>query len=208
MAKKSAHYVDNKKFSAAVIEYTVQAEKAEEAGLPIPQMSDYIGKSMLDLCEGISRKPNFIRYTYRDEMVGSAIERCFKSIMNFNKNAATRGGKPNAHAYFSQCAYWTMVQYIQAQEKEVDFRLTLITNSGLDSFVAPGDSDTIAAAQNYVDSLRASAGDYQENKAKSKTKHYGWTSPPGGDQRKAKKVVKPKPAPDPSGLENFMDNES
>ena len=55
MAKaKGAHYVDNKKFHQAMIEWKEKCRDAEEAGDDIPQISDYIGACFLKIANGLS----------------------------------------------------------------------------------------------------------------------------------------------------------
>lgn len=177
MSKTSAHYVNNKEFTKAVFEYVKRLNEAQEIGAPEPQITTYIGDTIMKICNGLARKPNFSRYSYRDEMISDAIENCLRAVSNYDIKASTRSGNPNAYGYFTQIAYWAMVRRIQKEEKETEFRIKMITNSGLESFVSEGDTESINAAYDYVDSLKSSASDYAHNKEKSKTSHYGWTGP-------------------------------
>ena len=74
--KKSIHYVNNNDFSTAVVTYVEKVEKAKEEKSPVPKGPDYIATCFLRIAEGLSHKANFIRYTYRDEMVMDAVENC------------------------------------------------------------------------------------------------------------------------------------
>lgn len=85
--KQSVHYVNNKEFSAAVAEYVKSAKKAKVNETEVPRIPNYIGECFMKICEGLSRKPNFIRYSYRDEMVMDAVENCVKAIANFDRTA-------------------------------------------------------------------------------------------------------------------------
>ena len=78
---KRPHYVDNKKFSQAVVDYVTTVRAAESAGKPIPVVPNYIGECFLKICEGLSNKINFNRYTYREEMVMDAVENCLKAFL-------------------------------------------------------------------------------------------------------------------------------
>ena len=62
---KGAHYVDNKKFHQAMIDWKEKCKDAEEAGDEVPQITDYIGSCFLKIANGLSYRPNFINYTYR-----------------------------------------------------------------------------------------------------------------------------------------------
>ena len=78
--QKNAHYVDNKKFHQAMIEWKEKCKDAEEAGDDIPRISDYIGECFLKIANGLSYRPNFINYTYRQEMISDGIENCLQYI--------------------------------------------------------------------------------------------------------------------------------
>jgi hypothetical protein len=68
MAKN--HYVNNKDFFAAMVEFreSVNIAKAEEK--PRPRVSDYIGHCIKEIAVNLARKPNFMNYPFRDEMIG------------------------------------------------------------------------------------------------------------------------------------------
>ena len=83
-AKQGEHYVNNKEFTAAVAEHNAAVVLAEEEGKTPPQMSNYIGECIYKIATRLSTRPNFINYTYRDEMICDAIENCIQYIKNFN----------------------------------------------------------------------------------------------------------------------------
>ena len=112
MSKNKAHYVNNKEFSEAVFDYAVEAHKAREKNKPQPKVTDYIAKCFIKIAEGLSHRPNFVRYTYREEMVMDAVENCLRAIGNYNIEAATRTGKPNAFSYFTQICYYAFIRRI------------------------------------------------------------------------------------------------
>jgi hypothetical protein len=94
--KQSIHYVNNAEFSQAVVDYVTVVNECQKNNTEIPKVPDYIAQCFLRISEGLSHKSNFIRYTYREEMVMDAVENCLKAILNYNLEAATRTGKPNA----------------------------------------------------------------------------------------------------------------
>lgn len=154
--KEKPHYVNNAQFSQAVVDYvkTVREAKKEERQLPI--VTDYIAQCFLKICEGLSHKANFVRYTYREEMVMDAVENCLKAIENYDIDKATRTGKPNAFAYFTQIAWYAFLRRIEKEKKQQDIRLKYISESGLDTILeSEGDNDeAIRQTQAFVDELR------------------------------------------------------
>jgi hypothetical protein len=75
--KRSIHYVNNKEFLAALIEYKKDIEDAESNGLPKPPIPNYIGECILKIATHLSFKPNFVNYMFKDDMISDGIENCF-----------------------------------------------------------------------------------------------------------------------------------
>jgi len=69
--KAKKNYINNADFMAALMAYKEAKRLNDNA--PIP---NYIGECFMKIAEGLSHKPNFINYTYRDEMIGDGIENC------------------------------------------------------------------------------------------------------------------------------------
>jgi len=92
--EKKKHYVNNRDFSNAVVEYVNEKNTALEAGNDAPIVPNYVAECFLKIAEGLSHRPNFVRYTYREEMVMDAVENCLKAVGNYNIETATRTGKP------------------------------------------------------------------------------------------------------------------
>lgn len=158
MAKrKSIHYVNNAEFSKAVVEYVKTVVKAKEAKEPLPVVPDYIAECFLRISEGLSHKSNFIRYTYREEMVMDAVENCLKAVENYNIEAATRTGNPNAFAYFTQISWYAFLRRIAKEKRQQDIKLKYMTSSGVEEFIMigpDGDMGGATAATNFVDQLK------------------------------------------------------
>ena len=52
--KRSEHYVNNKMFYAALVEYNKDIKKAKENNLPKPRVSNYIGDCFLKIATHVS----------------------------------------------------------------------------------------------------------------------------------------------------------
>ena len=157
MAKKqNIHYVNNREFSNAVVEYCKILESAKQNSEELPKIPDYIAHCFLKIAEGLSHKSNFIRYTYREEMVMDAVENCLKAIENYNIEAATRTGNPNAFAYFTQISWYAFLRRIAKEKKQQDVKLKYLSQSGIEQYVY-GDMDDIAAKNvmnTFLDQLK------------------------------------------------------
>jgi hypothetical protein len=158
MAKReSIHYVNNAKFSQAVVEYCTELQAAKAARKnDLPKVTNYIAECFLKICEGLSHKHNFIRYTYREEMVMDAVENCLRAIENYNLEAATRSGNPNAFAYFTQIAWYAFLRRIAKEKKQQDIKLRYLSQSGLEEYIISetGDEAAVQVLQTFVDQLK------------------------------------------------------
>ena len=154
--RASIHYVNNAEFSQAVVDYVMTVREAKENMSVLPVVPDYIAQCFLRIAEGLSHKANFIRYTYREEMVMDAVENCLKAIENYNLEAATRTGKPNAFAYFTQITWYAFLRRIAKEKKQQDIKLKYLTKSGIENFIDNelGDETSQQVVGAFVDTLR------------------------------------------------------
>jgi methyl-accepting chemotaxis protein len=129
---------------------------------------DYIAKCFLKICEGLSHKSNFVRYTYREEMVMDAVENCLNAVGNYNIEAATRKGKPNAFGYFTQISWFAFIRRIKKEKKQQDVKLKYLAESGMEEFMIDPDEDPQVARtiQSFVDNLRRRIDDVKEKDTK------------------------------------------
>lgn len=153
--KKRPHYINNKEFSLAVVDYVTLANKAKEKEKEIPKVTNYIATCFLKISEGLSHRPNFVRYTYREEMVMDAVENCLRAIKNYKIETATRTGKPNAFSYFTQICYFAFIRRIAKEKKQQDIKFKFIEKMGIEDFTSLGmDESGAAESMVYIDSLR------------------------------------------------------
>lgn len=156
MKRESIHYVNNREFSQAVVDYCIQVSEAKAKGEPIPKVPNYIGECFLKIAEGLSHKSNFIRYTYREEMVMDAVENCLRVIKNYNVEAATRTGAPNAFAYFTQISWYAFLRRITKEKKQQEIKMKYLSQSGLEDYIVSGDLDPASkqVMQSFIDTLK------------------------------------------------------
>jgi hypothetical protein len=163
--KARPHYVDNKKFGLALVDYAASVDKAKAEGTTIPIVPNYIADCFLKISEGLSHKVNFIRYTYREEMVMDAVENCLRAITNYNPNAVTRTGTQNAFSYFTQICFFAFLRRIEKEKKQQDIKWKFIEQSGIEEFIQNVEGDDTHGEQAFIDSLRERIGRIKEKDA-------------------------------------------
>jgi hypothetical protein len=142
--KKSNNYIDNKKFYTEMVVYRRLCEEATAAGEPRPVVSRYIGECIMLIATRLATRPNFVGYSYKDEMISDGIENCLAYIHNFNPEKST-----NPFAYFTQIIYYAFLRRIQKEKKQLyikhkSFENSIIMNTLVD--MAPEDRSHYSAA--------------------------------------------------------------
>lgn len=153
---KKPHYVNNKEFSLAVVDYVKTVNQAKENNQAIPIVPNYVAQCFLKIAEGLSHKSNFIRYTYREEMVMDAVENCLKAITNYNIDVATRTGLPNAFSYFTQICFYAFLRRLAKEKKQQDIKFKFIEQSAIEDLIQYDNKDGFDhnINQPFVEQLR------------------------------------------------------
>ena len=134
---KGKHYVDNKKFLEAMVEWKTKCEKAEEMGEESPPITNYIGECFLKIATHLSYRPNFINYTYRDDMISDGIENCLQYVANFNPEKSK-----NPFAYFTQIIYYAFIRRIQKEKKQTHVRNKMIESQSYEAYTTMEGDDS------------------------------------------------------------------
>ena len=140
--KKKVHYVNNKEFLQAIVERKQLLKDAEESGEPKPQISNYLGECILKIANHLSYRPNFINYTYRDEMISDGIENSLQYIDNFDPEKSK-----NPFAYFTQIIYFAFVRRITREKKQSKIKDKLLKSSNLEDMIMVQEHDDAGAYQ-------------------------------------------------------------
>jgi len=112
--RKSKYYVLNEELIPE-IEYFKKTCVYDDNGKYIPGsgiISNELGRMILLITNGLSKKSNYYGYTWRDEMVSSAILTIVKYLHNFNLEKSQ-----NPFAYISTIANRAFWQYIAYAKK-------------------------------------------------------------------------------------------
>jgi len=130
LKKVPAHYVDNKKFFDALVEYKKQVDYAVANRLEKPKVSEYLGECFLKIATHLSYKANFINYSYKDDMISDGIENCLTAVEKFDPSRST-----NPFAYYTQIIYFAFVRRIQKEKKQQATKYKLLENIDLDQLL-------------------------------------------------------------------------
>ena len=146
--KKTEHYVDNKLFLEEMKKYRKKVVSARKRNRKDPRITNYIGECFLKIANHLSYRPNFINYTYKEDMISDGIENCLTYVANFDPEKSN-----NPFAYFTQIIYYAFIRRIQKEKKQTTIKQKLILKSGLDELVRQ-EGDNEEYQNSYADFLR------------------------------------------------------
>ena len=162
---KKPHYVDNKLFLQAMIEWKEKCLIAEKEGKSQLPVTNYIGECFLKIATHLSYRPNFINYTYRDDMISDGIENCLQYIDNFNPEKSK-----NPFAYFTQIIYFAFIRRITKEKKQQKIKDRILRRSNIQDMIVVQEHDDEADYQTqYIEFLdKYSFADPDDDKEKKK----------------------------------------
>jgi len=123
------HYVDNVKLLEEFKKYTAKRKEHAENGLGEPRLPEYIGEAILKIATRFAYRPNFINYSYREEMVSDAIENCIKCAKNFDHEKSS-----NPFAYFTQVTHYAFIRRIQKEKKQTQIKSRIVYDMPFEVF--------------------------------------------------------------------------
>ena len=164
MTKKPNHYINNADFLKALTDYKELCETAHKEKKSDPPIPNYIGECFLKIADHLSRKPNFVSYSFRDEMISDGIENCLMYFKNFDPSKSK-----NPFAYFTQIIYYAFLRRIMKEKKQLYVKYKATENFGiLDEFEMFEDSDGNMRQFQLYDNISEFIQTFEENKRNKK----------------------------------------
>ena len=155
--KPKEHYIDNQKFYQEMLKLKQQIKEAEESDEPKPQISDYIARCFMGIGENLAKKPNFMNYPFKDDMISDGVENCLMYCGNFDPQKSN-----NPFSYFTQIIYYAFLRRIQKEKKQ-----NYIKYKYLESLDKKGDFKEILKAMGRTEE---ETSHFQSTEKKPKTK--------------------------------------
>ena len=132
--RKSEHYVNNKEFLEALVDYRQRVQIALDKGKEKPPIPRYIGECIYKIATHLSYKPNFVNYMFKDDMISDGIENCIQYLHNFDPAKST-----NPFAYFTQIIHYAFLRRIQREKRQLEIKAKILERSGYDEVMMVDD---------------------------------------------------------------------
>jgi DNA-directed RNA polymerase specialized sigma24 family protein len=123
---KARNYINNKTLYTSMVEYKTKLTESKREEKAKPQVSNYIGQSILLICNNLAKKPNFSGYTYKQDMISDGIIDCIAAVDNFDPDRTN-----NPFAYFTQIAWNAFIRRIHKEKKQTYIKHKNFENSFL-----------------------------------------------------------------------------
>ena len=170
-----ADYVDNKKLTERLGKWALYV-RAQESMCEIPiKITPYIAECIYLICNNMGYKSSFINYTYKDDMIGDAIENCIRYVKNFDISKNN-----NAFGYVSTIAYYAFIRKIKKENKRhIDHLLYIrkvFTEDDVRDAIDADNPNDVKDYTTYIDHMQSILDDMnvevpeQEKKKKKKKK--------------------------------------
>lgn len=121
--KYKDYYIDDKKFTSAICSYISENKAYKELhnGERL-KPSDYIGDCILKIARRLAKSPNFVNYSWIDEMIEDGISHSITYIDRFNPN------KTSAFNYFTTIIRNAFILRIHNEKKKITIRKKALMN--------------------------------------------------------------------------------
>ena len=158
--KNPTHYVDNKKFYQALVEYREAVDKALVEGKERPIVPNYIGECFLKIARGIAMKHNFRNYSYINDMISAGVEVCLKYVLSFNPEKSK-----SPFSYFTQAVWFAFLHVIDKEHRQQNIKRMTFLNSAVDTFELQSHDESGEFSISINDFINSLGEDKLEKKA-------------------------------------------
>ena len=133
---KEKHYVNSKEFLEELSQY-----------YKTDHVTDTLAGMITKIANGLSYAPNFINYSYKDEMVGDAILKMFSALKGKKFDITS---KHNPFSYYTTIAFHAFINRIKKEKKyhetvtsyqETVYADLVNSNPGVNIYTKSSDSD-------------------------------------------------------------------
>jgi hypothetical protein len=116
--KPKQNYIDNNRFLEEIKTHKARCALAAVEGRLPPRLNNYLGDCLLKIAEKMAYRPEFIHYSFNEEMKNDAIENMLTYFGNFDpERVGERSGIVTPFGYFSQITYYAFQRRILREEK-------------------------------------------------------------------------------------------
>lgn len=112
--KPKKNYVENKVIVPIYREWIKACEEAEARGEVAPQIPNKIAEAFMMIADRYSRRPNFVGYKFREDMISEGILACVQKARKFNPDISN-----NFLSYYTMVIHRSAFIPVIKKEKQI-----------------------------------------------------------------------------------------
>jgi len=163
--KNGIYYIDNKFFFEEMKKYKAAYALAQTENKTLPRIPNYIGECFFKIANKLSNRPNFINYSYKEEMIGDAIENCINYVNSFDPEKSN-----NPFAYFTQIVWNSFIHRIQKEKRQQYIKYKSMNNMIINNEHFVGDDNFYSISPENYENTQKFIVTYEANIEKAKQK--------------------------------------
>lgn len=154
MTDKSKYYINEEALYDEMLKWKKQLEIDEKTQMPEP-----VAKAVMLIANNLAKRYNFNGYTstWKDEMIGDAIEYCLRYLKNFDPY---KYNKP--YSYITQICYNAFKQRLKKEKKALTVKYKVFTEQAMD-FDEDPDNNEHSMNYEYYLSMVERVSEYENN---------------------------------------------
>ncbi len=158
MKKEKKYYVSNKELYASYVKWYADIDAALVAGKPEPEIPPPIVDAITKICNKLSYSPQFINYSFREDMVSEAIYDCIRFVKKFNAEKYY-----NPFAYITTTAWRAFLRVIDSEKDQSYTKSIILAETPIHDFFAHLDGDDSEMQQNFLEFIRENGENMTNN---------------------------------------------
>jgi DNA-directed RNA polymerase specialized sigma24 family protein len=149
-AKDKAFYVSNIQLNQEYLTWYENIKLAQAEGIEEPQIPDFIVQSMMRIANKLSYKPNFINYTFKEDMVSDALYDCVRFAKKFNPEKST-----NPFSYITTICFNAFLRRIDKEKSQRYIKAMIVNETDTSAFFDNQDHEANDVyANQYIEFLK------------------------------------------------------
>jgi len=119
--RNRVNYINNRQMYDVLVEYKKECARAKRKKKPEPPVPTYLAQAFILIATKVSDRPNFARYSYKDEMILDAVENSIAQIKSFDPAKST-----NPFSYYTMISINAFIRRIKKEKKQQDIKAAVL----------------------------------------------------------------------------------
>lgn len=148
-AERKRYYVDKVAMYDALVEYRKVCDIARETGTDFPQVPNFIAECFMKIAKHLSYHHWFRGFSYKDDMIGDAVEACIRYCKSFDVNKTKE-----PFSYFTRTCWQCFRHRCDLEYSETLLKGELLSDMAIDTMFMDDnsgeDNDSVNNMRSFI----------------------------------------------------------